>query len=67
MRKAIFKVWSDSVSFVQNALTATEEYPDILLASFSMKESETPGMGSRRNSAGRSWIYEPFPLCFQIS
>ena len=37
-RKNIFKAGPDSVSFVQNALTAAQDYPDILPASFSAKE-----------------------------
>nr|VFJ66475.1 MAG: hypothetical protein BECKDK2373B_GA0170837_11706 [Candidatus Kentron sp. DK] len=37
-RKNTFKAGPDSVSFVQNALTAAQDHPDILPASFSANE-----------------------------
>jgi len=37
-RKATFKTGADSVSFVQNALSAAQDHPDILPASFSIPE-----------------------------
>ncbi|WP_089727491.1 hypothetical protein [Candidatus Thiosymbion oneisti] len=36
-RRIIFKTGADSVSFVQNALSAAQTYPDILPAGFSTK------------------------------
>nr|VFK37899.1 MAG: hypothetical protein BECKTC1821E_GA0114239_1001138 [Candidatus Kentron sp. TC] len=37
-RRRTFKAGPDSVSFIQNALAATEDQPDILPASFSIPE-----------------------------
>nr|VFK46751.1 MAG: hypothetical protein BECKTC1821D_GA0114238_103520 [Candidatus Kentron sp. TC] len=37
-RKNTFKAGPDSVSFVQNALTAAQDHPDVLPASFGTKE-----------------------------